>query len=147
VVLQRWKHDRLKLWPPPGVPLNDRPFAGLPAARWLLHFAVSKGVLSTIRSSVLPAALWQALSGIASAPSFTATLPIVGEDREASHSEAVRGYLLAADERDGHANETPDGLLGGVDVRVHHGVQSEASNLSARSGLPLRRAAAPRAAP
>ena len=64
------------------------------------------------------AALWVGMSGIASAHSFTAALLVVGEDREASLEEAVRGFLLAADERDGHANETSDGHLGGVDVHV-----------------------------
>ena len=64
------------------------------------------------------AALWIGMSGVASAHSFTAALLVVGEDREASLAEAVRGFLLAADERDGHANETSDGHLGGVDVHV-----------------------------
>ncbi len=64
------------------------------------------------------AALWVGMSGIASAHSFTAALLVVGEDPEASLAEAVRGFLLAADERDGHANETSDGHLGGVDVHV-----------------------------
>jgi hypothetical protein len=66
----------------------------------------------------LAAAIWIALSGIASAHSFTAALLVVGEDREESLAEAVRGFLLAADERDGHADETSDGHLGGVDVHV-----------------------------
>ena len=64
------------------------------------------------------AALWIGMSGVASAHSFTAALLVVGEDREASLAEAVRGFLLAADERDAHANETSDGHLGGVDVHV-----------------------------
>ena len=64
------------------------------------------------------AALWIGMSGVASAHSSTAALLVVGEDREASLAEAVRGFLLAADERDGHANETSDGHLGGVDVHV-----------------------------
>ena len=64
------------------------------------------------------AALWIGMSGIASAHSFTAALLVVGEDREVGLAEAVRGFLLAADERDGHANETSDGHLGGVDVHV-----------------------------
>ncbi|AWB50743.1 hypothetical protein HYN69_20135 (plasmid) [Gemmobacter aquarius] len=64
------------------------------------------------------AALWMGMSGIASAHSFTAALLVVGEDLEVGLAEAVRGFLLAADERDGHANETSDGHLGGVDVHV-----------------------------
>ncbi|WP_162232886.1 hypothetical protein [Cypionkella psychrotolerans] len=52
------------------------------------------------------------------AHSFTAALIVAGDNREASLAEAVRGFLLAADERDGHSNETSDGHLGGVDVHV-----------------------------
>jgi hypothetical protein len=62
--------------------------------------------------------LWIALTGIASAHSITVGLLVVGEDVDASLAEAVRGFLLAADERDGHANETSDGHLGGVDVQL-----------------------------
>jgi len=88
------------------------------SARLRPVFAVSQSVLTMFRSPVLVAALWVGMSGIASAHSFTAALLVVGEDPEASLAEAVRGFLLAADERDGHANETSDGHLGGVDVHV-----------------------------
>lgn len=66
----------------------------------------------------LAAVLWTALSGIAAAHSFTAAILVVGENVEQDLAEAVRGFLLAADERDGHPNETSDGHLGGVDVHV-----------------------------
>ena len=49
---------------------------------------------------------------------FTAALYISGEMRETRLQEAVNGFLLAADERDGHANETSDGHLGGLDVQI-----------------------------
>jgi len=49
---------------------------------------------------------------------FTAALYISGEMRETRLQEAVNGFLLAADERDGHANETSDGHLGGLDVHI-----------------------------
>ena len=88
------------------------------AARLPLTFAVWEGVQTRIRSSVLVAALWMVLSGIASAHSFTAAVLVAGENRDASLAEAVRGFLLAADERDGHPNQTSDGHLGGVDVQV-----------------------------
>ncbi|PZR00207.1 MAG: hypothetical protein DI533_06330 [Cereibacter sphaeroides] len=81
-------------------------------------FAVLKGVLTRKGSLVLVPALWMILTGFASAHSFTAALLVVGADREANLAEAVRGFLLAADEKDGHANETSDGHLGGVDVQV-----------------------------
>lgn len=64
------------------------------------------------------AAIWMAVTGTASAHSFTAALLVLAEDREAALADAVRGFLLAADERDGHANETSDGHLGGVDGHV-----------------------------
>lgn len=90
----------------------------LPTVGLRVPFAVPEGPLGTIRNSVLAAALWMVLSGIASAHSFTVGLLVVGEDVDASLAEAVRGFLLAADERDGHANETSDGHLGGVDVQL-----------------------------
>jgi hypothetical protein len=66
----------------------------------------------------LAAVLWIALSGIAAAHSFTAAILVVSENVEQDLAEAVRGFVLAADERDGHPNETSDGHLGGVDVHV-----------------------------
>ena len=49
---------------------------------------------------------------------FTAALLVTGEKQEAGLAQAVNGFLLAADERDGHPAETSDGHLGGVDVQV-----------------------------
>ena len=89
------------------------PFARLPFA-----FAAATRVQTAIRRSILMVAVWMALSGNALAHSFTAALIVAGDNREASLAEAVRGFLLAADERDAHANETSDGHLGGVDVHV-----------------------------
>lgn len=88
-------------------------FARLPFA-----FALVEKVQTAIIRSFLVVAVWTSLSGNALAHSFTATLIVAGDNREARLAEAVRGFLLAADERDGHANETSDGHLGGVDVHV-----------------------------
>ena len=88
------------------------------SARLRPVYAISQSGLTLFRSPVLVAALWMGMSGIASAHSFTAALLVVGEDREVGLAEAVRGFLRAADERDGHADETSDGHLGGVDVHV-----------------------------
>ena len=88
------------------------------SARLRPVYAISQSGLTLFRSPVLVAALWMGMSGIASAHSFTAALLVVGEDLEVGLAEAVRGFLLAADERDGHADETSDGHLGGVDVHV-----------------------------
>lgn len=96
------------------IPLLPRHFV----ARGRPSFTVPEGSLTTIGGPVLVTALWMVLSGTASAHSFTAALLVVGENRETNLAEAVRGFLLAADERDGHANETSDGHLGGVDVQV-----------------------------
>ncbi len=79
---------------------------------------VPEGCRTAIWSAVLAGAVSMILSGTVLAHSFTAALLVVGQDREASLAEARRGFLLAADERDGHANETSDGHLGGVDVQV-----------------------------
>ena len=98
------------------------------SARLRPVYAISQSGLTLFRSPVLVAALWMGMSGIASAHSFTAALLVVGEDREVGLAEAVRGFLLAADERDGHANETSDGHLGGApDVVVVLGPEPAAS--------------------
>lgn len=93
-------------------------FARFPVARLPYSFAEVERVQTAIKRSFLVVAVWMALSGNALAHSFTAALIVAGDNREASLAEAVRGFLLAADERDGHANETSDGHLGGVDVHV-----------------------------
>lgn len=71
-----------------------------------------------ILGACLALVCWTAFPVVAAAHSFTAALLVVGENREVRLAEAVRGFLLAADERDGHADETSDGHLGGVDVHV-----------------------------
>ncbi|WP_406871938.1 hypothetical protein WHT83_18035 [Aminobacter sp. P9b] len=53
------------------------------------------------------------VAGPAAAHEFTAAIVSFGEGREARLAEAVRGFLLAADERDGHAGETSDGHRAG----------------------------------
>ena len=78
-------------------------------------FTITETVLGRIRHSVVAATLWIALTGIASAHSFTVGLLVVGEDVDASLAEAVRGFLLAADERDGHANNADAELRVGSD--------------------------------
>lgn len=54
----------------------------------------------------------------ANAHEFTAGLHVPGPDANSRLPEIVAGFLLAADERDGHEGETSDGHLGGVDVQV-----------------------------
>lgn len=49
---------------------------------------------------------------------FTAAILVTGEESAERLAEAVDGFLLAADEQDGHADETSDGHLGGVDVQI-----------------------------
>lgn len=79
----------------------------------------------SLRHSIRAVALARLTAGILAflptttlAHEFTAALLVLGEDRETRLAEAVRGFLLAADERDGHPQETSDGHLGGVDVHV-----------------------------
>jgi hypothetical protein len=95
------------------VPLPRFLAAGLP-----FPFSEVERVQTAVKRFFLVVSVWMALSGNALAHSFTAALIVVGDNREAGLAEAVRGFLLAADERDGHANETSDGHLGGVDVHV-----------------------------
>lgn len=73
-----------------------------------------------IVASLLIVTLTGGLTQPAAAHEFT--VAIVGEgtaaDTEARVAEVVRGFIVAADERDGHANETSDGHLGGLDVQI-----------------------------
>lgn len=89
-----------------------------------------------VAALVLAAAPWPGLSGAALAHSFTAGLVVAGEAPAAGLAEAVRGFLLAADERDGHANETSDGHLGGLDVNVLPLPQEAAGSVTGLSGAP-----------
>ncbi|MDZ4096474.1 MAG: hypothetical protein U1D35_16370, partial [Paracoccaceae bacterium] len=70
------------------------------AARLPFPFADVERVQTAIKRSFLVFVVWMALSGNALAHSFTAALIVAGDNREASLAEAVRGFLLAADERD-----------------------------------------------
>jgi hypothetical protein len=72
----------------------------------------------------------------AAAHEFTAALYMTGEMREARLAEAVNGFLLAADERDGHSDETSDGHLGGVDVQVLPLPVAAAGRVSGLVGTP-----------
>ncbi|MEC5321899.1 MULTISPECIES: hypothetical protein [unclassified Aurantimonas] len=48
--------------------------------------------------------------------SFTTVLIVQPDTPDTARSEIVAAFLLAADERDGHADEESDGHLGGLDV-------------------------------
>lgn len=71
----------------------------------------------TLRKLTLSAVL-VALGGWAAAHEFTAGLIVTGPRAPERLADVVNGFLLAADERDGHAEETSDGHLGGVDVQI-----------------------------
>ena len=70
------------------------------------------------------AALLAALSflgltpGAAYAHEFVVEVRAVGDARAQILTEALRGFLLATTERDGHANEASNGHLGGLDVYI-----------------------------
>ncbi len=64
------------------------------------------------------AAFLASVGTTASAHEFTAGLHVAGPGSGTRLAEIVAGFLLATDERDGHAGETSDGHLGGVDVQV-----------------------------
>lgn len=54
----------------------------------------------------------------ANAHEFVVSLRAVGAERELILQDALRGFLLATAERDGHANEQSNGHLGGLDVYI-----------------------------
>ncbi len=74
--------------------------------------------MKLLRNGALAALTLAAAAAAAQAHEFTAAVFVVGPGSEIRLAEAVNGFLLAADERDGHTNETSDGHLGGVDVQV-----------------------------
>ena len=54
----------------------------------------------------------------ANAHEFVVELQAVGDQRDVILTDALRGFLLATVERDGHANEESNGHLGGLDVYI-----------------------------
>jgi hypothetical protein len=68
--------------------------------------------------ALLLVALSFATVGTAQAHSFTVALNVVGDDQPTVLASAIRGMRLAATERDGHADETSDGHLGGLDLFI-----------------------------
>jgi len=77
--------------------------------RWI-HAPLGR-VLALALAVTLPAAAVQAHS-------FSLAVLAGGEHAAAQLDSAVKGILLATQERDGHANETSDGHLGGLDVYI-----------------------------
>ena len=86
--------------------------------------------------SALTAAAFAVTANAAAAHEFTAALFVTGDAREARLAEAVSGFLLAADERDGHSAETSDGHLGGVDVQLLPLPAEAAGRVSGLLGTP-----------
>ena len=75
-------------------------------------------MMRQFRKVALTALILAAVTSATEAHEFTAAIFVGGSGAEKRLIEAVNGFVLAADERDGHANETSDGHLGGVDVQV-----------------------------
>ncbi len=71
-----------------------------------------------VLAALLLAASFVALPNAARAHSFTVALHAVGANQPATLASAIRGMRLAATERDGHADETSDGHLGGLDLFI-----------------------------
>lgn len=67
-------------------------------------------LLLTVFIAAIPSAGW--------AHSFSVALLAVGDEPSATLTSTIRGMRLAATERDGHADETADGHLGGLDVFI-----------------------------
>ncbi|MDA7429207.1 hypothetical protein PGB28_12115 [Primorskyibacter aestuariivivens] len=87
----------------------------------------------------LSGAIFAGLASSAAAHEFTAGLLVTGSDAVPRLTEVVNGFLLAADERDGHANETSDGHLGGVDVQILPLPHGSGAGLTGLSGNPSQR--------
>ena len=72
--------------------------------------------------SVSMAVTWTVGAAFVAAPalahSFSVTIVAADDESAALLPSVLRGFLVASAERDGHANETADGHLGGLDVLV-----------------------------
>jgi len=58
------------------------------------------------------------LAQSAQAHEFVVAIRAIGTERELILADALRGFLLATKERDGHPDETSNGHLGGLDVYI-----------------------------
>lgn len=83
------------------------------ASNWLARWMPAKfGTMLVVALAVsLPATA-------AYAHSFSLAVVAGGEQAAMQLNSAVKGILLATQERDGHADETSDGHLGGLDVFI-----------------------------
>ena len=83
------------------------------ARNWLARLMPAKfgTMLVVVLAVTLPAAA-------AHAHSFSLAVVAGGEQAAMQLNSAVKGILLATQERDGHADETSDGHLGGLDVFI-----------------------------
>tara|TARA_R110002110_G_scaffold415612_2_gene651722 strand:- start:181226 stop:181828 length:603 start_codon:yes stop_codon:yes gene_type:complete len=82
--------------------------------------------------SVLAAGVAQS----AAAHEFTAAIVGSGPGADALVAEAARGFIVATDERDGHASETSDGHLGGLDVQIRVLPAAAGEAVDALVGMP-----------
>jgi hypothetical protein len=92
----------------PAAMLTDRHGSDSWLARWM----------SAKFGKMLVVAVALAVPATAHAHSFSLAVVAGGEHAAARLNSAVRGILLATKERDGHADETSDGHLGGLDVFI-----------------------------
>lgn len=86
------------------------------------HPSTARGCRGTLVVFVVYALIGSGISAGASLPAMAHefTVAIVGSGATASArvAEVARGVIVAADEQDGHAGETSDGHLGGLDVQI-----------------------------
>ena len=75
-------------------------------------------VLAKIGRALIVALALALPAATAHAHSFSLAVLAGGEDAATQLNSAVKGILLATKERDGHADETSDGHLGGLDVFI-----------------------------
>lgn len=99
-----------------------------------MKIPASNSIIASVLAGVLAASVSQPIA----AHEFT--VAIVGDGSvagsEAKIAEVVRGFIVAADERDGHLNETSDGHLGGLDVQIRVLPSGAAAEVEELSGVP-----------
>ena len=79
-------------------------------------FRFLRGYFGVFALGLLP--LQALLAQSAQAHEFVVAIRAVGAERDLVLADALRGFLLATKERDGHPDETSNGHLGGLDVYI-----------------------------
>jgi hypothetical protein len=84
-----------------------------------------------IRKILLASACLAALAPAAWAHSFNVVMVVPDDLAQGARNDMAAAFLVASEERDGHANEESDGHLGGLDVYITLATVSDRARIDA----------------